>query len=333
MDAWWQLHKELLVRLPGNNNVMTVRADFLDSFIQGLEPLGLLDRFKCAGVMATWWYETLYDFKSLVAQGFDGLLDGWINTRAAAMTDEDGRRNVSFDPAEDRLLQKLLPDYLKELEQAQQMVAELEQQKEAFELGEDADDFDADADDDNERPSYVAYLKDQIRDLKNSAKDDKIRIKHLEGSASKQGSIKYSEKKELPIADLRNELAQLKARIRPVELKIEDLEKALEPHKEVTKKLSDAKNHLKELYNKLVKRMIQSRSALSSEECQTLVLGMVYGNLVDQLEQYGGAHLQEVVKVVENWWDKYKLTAEEIEMERQASIDKVADFMRRLRYV
>ena len=38
--------------------VMETRADLLDSFVTALEPLGLLDRYQLAGVIASWWGES-----------------------------------------------------------------------------------------------------------------------------------------------------------------------------------------------------------------------------------------------------------------------------------
>ncbi|MEJ2673055.1 MAG: class I SAM-dependent DNA methyltransferase, partial [Deltaproteobacteria bacterium] len=77
---WWEVHKDKLAALPGQNNVMAVRADFLASFEQALAPVGLLDRFKIAGVIASWWNHAYDELKTIVAQGFTGLIDGWVQT-------------------------------------------------------------------------------------------------------------------------------------------------------------------------------------------------------------------------------------------------------------
>jgi type I restriction enzyme M protein len=50
----------------------------------------LLDRFKVAGVIATWWDENKFDSKTLIAQGFEGLADGWMNIIEAAMEEVRG---------------------------------------------------------------------------------------------------------------------------------------------------------------------------------------------------------------------------------------------------
>jgi restriction endonuclease S subunit len=57
--AWWTAHAPRLADLPQHRALSRVRAEFLDSFVAALQPLAVLDRFKLAGVIATWWTDTL----------------------------------------------------------------------------------------------------------------------------------------------------------------------------------------------------------------------------------------------------------------------------------
>jgi len=126
-DQWWEKHKQSLIDLPDTKNLMEVRTDLLEAFVSDITPVGLLDRFKVAGVIATWWNENKFDFKTLIAQGFGGLVDGWVDTIEAAMEEAKGNH---FDLADDPLVTRLIPDYLDELEQARQDIVRLEQEKE-----------------------------------------------------------------------------------------------------------------------------------------------------------------------------------------------------------
>jgi len=47
-----------------------------------------LDSFKLAGIIATWWTDTLPDFKTLLENGFPGVIDGWVDAIADAVEDE-----------------------------------------------------------------------------------------------------------------------------------------------------------------------------------------------------------------------------------------------------
>ena len=78
--AWWAQHEYRLSALPGANNIMAVRSDYLVSFEQALASVDLLDRFKIAGVIVSWWNHAYDELKTIVAQGFTGLIDGWVAT-------------------------------------------------------------------------------------------------------------------------------------------------------------------------------------------------------------------------------------------------------------
>ena len=66
LTAWWTTHAPRLADLPEHRELNRVRAEFLDTFGATLLPLDTLDRFKLAGVIATWWTDTLPDFKTLL---------------------------------------------------------------------------------------------------------------------------------------------------------------------------------------------------------------------------------------------------------------------------
>ena len=85
-----------LAGLPQHRQLNRVRAEFLDSFVGALLPLNTLNRFKLAGVIATWWTETLPDFKTLVENGFAGVIEGWVDAIADAVADDEAtsRRSI-----------------------------------------------------------------------------------------------------------------------------------------------------------------------------------------------------------------------------------------------
>jgi len=115
---------------------MDVRADFLDSFEEALRPVGLLDRFKVAGVIAEWWDDRQADFKTLEAQGFDGVVDSWVTSiqDAAERDDEEAP-----DPFEHKMVPHLLDDYMNEIEEAEDQLSDARSRKEAFEDGDPPD--------------------------------------------------------------------------------------------------------------------------------------------------------------------------------------------------
>ncbi len=82
-----------------------------------------------------------------------------------------------------------------------------------------------------------------------------------------------------------------------------------------------------------MKRLEASRAALTDEGCQELVLAIFKDGLSVKLERYVTAHRQQVVAAVENWWDKYRVTLQDIEAERDAAAQQLSQFLQGLGYV
>jgi type I restriction enzyme M protein len=139
--TWWDKYRERLVRLPETHDLMAARAEFLWTFAESLVPVGLLDRFHVAGVLARWWGEVQFDLKALSASGFDGLLEGWVTTVVTAL-EEDGGKS---DPLGHKVLAPLMGDFLGQIADAEARVAELDGRTQAnaqieTEDGEEAED-------------------------------------------------------------------------------------------------------------------------------------------------------------------------------------------------
>ena len=138
-DDWWHRHVKHIIELPDTKQVMDTRKDLLDSFVTALEPLGVLDRFQLAGVIASWWGEVQYDIRTLAFHRFSGVVQGWLTTIEAAFADDeddDARDKQKRDAEkrkarEHRVVPVLIPDYLNALEEAEARRAELEAQVKA----------------------------------------------------------------------------------------------------------------------------------------------------------------------------------------------------------
>lgn len=316
--AWWEVHAPSLSELPKNKNVKELRAEFLSSFVESLLPVGLLDRFKVAGVVASWWDEQRYELRTLSESDFGGLVDSWVDTiKDALEQDEDEKKKqAKFDPLNHKLVGRLMPDYLQDIAEAEAKIAELEQQKEAFEQGEEAE---ADAGEEGEESEAVNVVKDletKLKYLKNLIKEPKKELKIL---------------KKSPLLNA-DKIAELEVFIERNEVEIAEIDEYLKPYREIVKQLRDAKAELKTLKDELVKRLEVARAALSDEDCRDLVLAIFKDGLIAELERYVTAHRQQVIAAVENWWDKYRVTLQDIEAERDAAAKKLNEFLQGLGY-
>jgi len=330
---WWEKHEGHIAGLHHQKALRGIRGELIDSFTDALVPVGILDRFKAAGMLASWWNDLKYDFKTLMAQGFEGLIDSWVNSLEANLEDEkENGRGQKFNPTEEPFVVKLMPEYIQELETVQERISELEAEKEVFESGEDADDFDPDEAEEGETLSYAVYLKTAIRESKDSVKDDKKRVRILKGAVGKKGSIRYYEKNGEDTRKLKRELKKLESRILPIGKELERLEEALKPYQEILENLKEARKHFKVLKERFVEFMQEARGQLLAEDCQEIALEIMQEKLQDSLERYMTAHRQEVIGAMENWWDKYHVTLRDIGARKAIAVEKAEAFMATLGY-
>jgi type I restriction enzyme M protein len=126
-EAWWKKREKQLEKLPETSDFMKFRKELITTFAEAMEPVGVLDRFKVTGVIASWWYDNQYDIRALAAQGFETLIDSWIFTIRSGMENQEELGNdVKFNPFDHRLVHKLLEDYLQELNELDAKRIEIE---------------------------------------------------------------------------------------------------------------------------------------------------------------------------------------------------------------
>ena len=121
-NGWWSAHRNRLTKLPESKALMPLRANLLRTFDEALVPVGLLDRFQVAGAIATWWGDAQFDLKTLMARGFEGVVEGWVTTIVTALEDEKSKGA----PLDHKLVRKLLPEFLDEIAEAEGQVADLD---------------------------------------------------------------------------------------------------------------------------------------------------------------------------------------------------------------
>jgi type I restriction enzyme M protein len=131
-DEWWDRHVKHIVELPelGPGQVMETRRILLESFVAALTPLGILDQYQLAGVIASWWGDVQYDVRTLAYHEFSGVAQGWLTTIEAAFaegSDDTAKRRAR----EHSVVPLLIPDYLAALEAAEAKRADLDAQVKA----------------------------------------------------------------------------------------------------------------------------------------------------------------------------------------------------------
>ena len=159
---------------------MDTRRDLLDSFVAALVPLGVLDRYQLAGVIASWWGDVQYDIRTLAYHAFSGVVRGWLTTIEAAF-DTEGEENIRDKQrlaAEKRRAREhsavplLIPEYLTALEKAEAHRADLDAQLKAATAkpAEDEDDVDDVSAETSLNPAELEKLKSDLADAKREVK-------------------------------------------------------------------------------------------------------------------------------------------------------------------
>jgi type I restriction enzyme M protein len=233
-------------------------------------------------------------------------VDGWVDTIRDVIEDGESKKEDRNAVREHKLVRRLLPDYLRELEDAAAKVARLEEEKAAFERGAEVDGSDEESAE--EVGNHAEELESEWKRLRTSIKNAQLRIAQLAGSVRKKGSIAAVEKRGGDSAPLREELSQLQIAIAPALVEIVRLEKELNPYWTICTSLTEARRKLRELEAALLSRLQFARDQLSEVAARELVLDLAREALVYVLTAGVTAHRQLVRTAAENLWDKYRIS-------------------------
>ncbi|MFB9068466.1 type I restriction-modification system subunit M [Pseudofulvimonas gallinarii] len=171
-EQWWQAHSGRITALAGQMDnpasLVALRNDLLASFSQSLEAIGLLDPFQVRGIVAGFWYQTKYDFLTLMARGAKGVADAWRTSIVTALEDKASKES----PLEHKLVKFLMGDFVEAINELEAKKAELVSQIKAADPksakdadGEDGEAADAEGEGDEENAVDEAQLKAWKKEL------------------------------------------------------------------------------------------------------------------------------------------------------------------------
>jgi len=127
-EKWWKDHSGRIMALSGQMDnaasLVALRNDLLASFSTSLEAIGLLDPFQVRGIVAGFWYQTKYEFLTLMARGAKGVADAWRTSIVTALEDKASKEN----PLEHKLVKFLMSDFVEAITELEAKKAELDSQ-------------------------------------------------------------------------------------------------------------------------------------------------------------------------------------------------------------
>jgi type I restriction enzyme M protein len=317
LDSWWLAHSARVAQLPTRRDLNAVRSEILNSFVDAFLPLGTLDRFKLSGAIATWWTETLPDFKTLVENGFPGVIDGWIDAIADAVDDEDS--GPVFDPFDHKLVRQVMADYLERIKVARSEISRLKGQKEAFEQSNTPDDLD---EDESADWNYARDLEAQIKDIRSEHQEPLKALKKLEGVAAKVRATEGDKRVAL----------EARVALDIVFKKLSAVEHALEPYEKIKSDLSTARAVYRDLVDRFVDELKTRCNALGEDQKRTLVLVLFARDIQDALEAKAAEKRQALMQYIGTLWDKYRTTYESVLAARAVSAGRIEEALNGLGY-
>ena len=125
-EQWWQQHSARITALAGQmdnaSSLVALRNDLLASFSESLEAIGMLDPFQVRGIVAGFWYQTKYDFLTLMARDAKGVMDAWRTSIVTALEDKSSKER----PREHKLVKFLMSDFVEAITDLEAKKAELD---------------------------------------------------------------------------------------------------------------------------------------------------------------------------------------------------------------
>ncbi|MCF7837546.1 MAG: type I restriction-modification system subunit M [Candidatus Marinimicrobia bacterium] len=318
VTAWWAEHSARLVALPKRKNLNAVRAELLTSFTDTLKPLGLLDVFQLSGIVATWWTEALPEFKTLIENGFCGVVEGWLDAVADAVQDDESV-GAAFDPFEHKFVKKVMPDYLQRIQETTTEIARMKGEQEAFEQSNPPDDADED-----EGASWN-YAKDLERRFKELKAENNKALKDLTKLERAAGARKATEEDKRAAQDARDALQSFFD-------KGAKLEAGLQSYKQIKVDLASARAKYRKLMGFFVTELKLRCGGMSADEKQALVLELLLGDLQAGVSAALAAVRRSLTVHIENLWDKYCVPLKMLQQERDGAAAELATILDRLGY-
>lgn len=220
---WWDEHRERLAQLPVHQQKSQAREELLTTFVAALEPAVVLDKHQLSGAVAAWWFDARNDLDVLMTKDFKGLIDGWVRSIASAFEEPSDKADAKTKARyragmkkarEHRLVPELIPEYVKQLETAEALVAKLDAEVKAGSPPKKTSKADADDGNDGDEeeadrshvlpPKELAAKKKELRNAKLELAEIKTSfVTKLEGAAKE---LTATQAQEVVLGFLREDL-------------------------------------------------------------------------------------------------------------------------------
>lgn len=334
LEQWWQVARDDFAQLREGRKLPDVRNELLTTLKYKLQPLGVLDEFKSAGVFVNWWQAIRYDLKTVVSTGWHHTLipdsyliaeyfqkeadeiealEGKINQAQGELAEavEAAAEAANYEPeecegeeGEAKLTATVIKKYLKTL----------------------IDDL-ADARTDSARKERKQYddLRDGISAIEKRHKDHKDRLKIKQGELEQKLQLKRIGGEEAK-AETRTIISHAKASMQGLNPAVKDQKK----------KLTALQKDLAVLEKRLARfddLLAAIGGELSEADGKRLILKKLHDLASKELHRYLNAEKRALLAIVENLWDKYAVSSQSLEKDRENTLLALKNYFTGLGYL
>ncbi len=335
LEDWWQVAQNDFARLErannGNSNgkkMPDVRLELLTTLKDKIVPLSVLDEFKSAGVFVNWWQQIRYDLKTIVSIG-------WHHT---LIPDE-------------YLIAEFFQTEADAIDSLENKISELQSElAEAVETAQETAAYEPDEDEKVTAAVVKKALKVLIDDLKDtpgaSARRELDELKKLDAAIKKIEKkikdAKASLKEKTTELELKLELKRLGAEgftdenrelIRQVDKQMAELDAGNKTDKKKITALQKDKAALQARIARTDALLAEIGGQLTVEEAKRLILKKLYDIAGRELDRYLSAEKRALIQGVENLWNKYAISSQKLEQQRETTLGELNGFLTGLGYL
>lgn len=315
----------------GNHKLPRVRAQLLNTLKEKLTPPGVLDEFQIAGIFVNWWSNIKYDLKTIITNGWSaGLIpdsylieeffqkeQGEIEELEAGISEsetllQEAIEAVEYEPEEDqKVTVKVIRDFLaseiKDLKGLNNPSALKERQQ-----------YEAQLKEINQQESRLKSLKKNLKQKQHQL-ELKLNLKRYGLQDQKQETENLLRQVALEYKNISNQSVKDGKAEREKQKKLKALEKDAET----------LNNKLKNL-DVLV---LEVGKKITREEAKKLILKKHHDLVDNELLRYLNAEKRNLIMVFEKLWDKYAVSSQALEVERDNILEDLKQFLSELNYL
>ena len=345
VNDWWQIAKEDFASLApkhtqkknndintvhegiadylvaGGKNMAAVRSHLLATLKEELIAHNVLDEFQCAGVFVNWWTNIRYDLKTISSTGWSPALipreyfiETYFQTEQNAINETE--KNIADKEA---ALQEAVEAVEYEPEEGEEVTASTIKEY----LKKIADE--------NPEAEEAAILK-TIKNIEKEIKDLKKELTEKQKDLDRKINIKcygIDDEKE----ELRNMLKGRQEELSKLQSNLPSEKKELTKRNTAIKKCTETIAQIQQRIAGLEAFLASIGGMITDEEAKTLIL-QKHNNLVQQeLLKYLNAEKRKLIAGIEKLWDKYAISAQQLEKERTDTLNQLNQFLTELNYL